>query len=69
MTMHKTKGWNLLAVGWRDGVLTCEFPGGRQYRYAGVPEEECAKLIRSPFPDKLFTSNIKGKYTAERIDA
>lgn len=64
--MQSTKGYNLLAVGWRYGTLVCQFPGGK-YKYDGVPEAECQKLIRSIYPDKLFTQTISKKYRGERI--
>lgn len=63
--MYATKGRNLIGVGWRDGVLRCAFAGKdghRFYSYAAVAEAEFNKLRRSPFPDKLFYTNIKGKY-------
>jgi hypothetical protein len=64
--MHATKGHNLVGVGWGNGVLRCAFAGKegkRFYRYSNVPEAEFVKLRNSPFPDRLFTSNIKGKFT------
>jgi hypothetical protein len=67
-SMHATRGTNLIAVGWRDGVLRCAFAskaGARFYEYPGVPEAEFIKLRNSPYPDRLFTTNIKGKFTAQ----
>ena len=62
-----TKGRNLLRVGWRDGVLYATFTSGpKVYEYPGVPHEEYFKLTRSPFPDKLFFTNIKGKFEAAK---
>lgn len=64
--MHATKGHNLIGVGWEDGVLRCAFAGKdgkRFYRYGNVPEAEFVKLRNSPFPDRIFTTNIKAKYT------
>lgn len=68
-TMQITKGTNVIAVGWRDGTLRVCFAGknGATFgRYTGVPEAEKEKLLRSPFPDKLFFTNIKGKFPYER---
>ena len=62
-----TKGRNLLRVGWRDGVLYATFTSGPKiYEYPGVPHAEYFKLTRSPFPDKLFFTNIKGKFEAAK---
>jgi hypothetical protein len=65
-----TKGRNLTAVGWRDGTLRCVFERERNnisiYTYAGVPKEEYEKLLRSPYPDRLHSTNIKGKYACTK---
>jgi KTSC domain len=58
---------NLEAAGWCDGVLRVRFREGRLYDYAGVPEEEFKKLLRVPFPDRLFSTNIKAKFHCERV--
>lgn len=65
-----TKGRNLTAVGWRNGILRCVFERERNnisiYAYGDkenpVPKEEYLKLLKSPFPDKLFTQIVKSKY-------
>lgn len=66
--MFATRGTNLIAVGWENGTLRCAFAGkdgARFYRYSGVPEAEKEKLLKSPYPDRLFTTNIKGKFPVE----
>lgn len=63
--MFATRGRNLIAVGWKEGVLRCAFAGkdgAKFYCYDGVPEAEFVKLKNSPFPDRLFSTNCKGKY-------
>ena len=71
--MYATRGRNLIAVGWQDGILRCVFASKedkRIYRYGSaehpVPKEEYEKLLNVPFPDKLFVTNIKGKFPTER---
>lgn len=64
--MHRTKGRNLLYVGWENGNLHCTFPGGR-YIYKNIPECEFDKLRKNPYPDKLFTLIVKSKYEVEKI--
>lgn len=67
--MHATRGTNLIAVGWENGTLRCAFAsktGARFYKYFGVPEAEFEKLRKSPYPDRLFASNIKNKFKSER---
>jgi KTSC domain len=62
--MYALKGHNVIAAGWRDGVLRVAFAGkggARFYQYHGVPEAEFVKLRNSPYPDRLFTTNIKNK--------
>ena len=69
--MEATRGKNLIGVGWRDGVLRCAFAsksGPRFYRSASipVPVEVFQKLLKVPFPDKLYGQIVKGKYPMER---
>jgi len=56
----------LIAVGWEDGVLICQFKTAK-YSYAGVPEAEFIKLRRSPFVYRIFTTNIKGKFPYTKV--
>lgn len=59
---------NLQSVGWDNFVLQVEFRGSRRYQFGGVPEEIKDKLLRSPFPDSLFSKIVKGKFVSARID-
>lgn len=62
--MVLTKGRNVIKVGWSNDTLYTEFADGRTYSTLGVPKEEFFKLTRSPFPDKLYATNIRGKYSS-----
>ena len=65
--MFALKGRNVIAAGWQGGTLRVAFAskeGARFWRYKGVPEAEFEKLKHVPYPDKIFTSNIKGKLDA-----
>lgn len=66
MRMQKTRGKNLIYVGFENGTLRAMFKHG-QYDYSGVPEVEFLKLLKVPFPDKLFVTNIKGKYPVKKV--
>ena len=57
----------LIAVGWYDGVLVCQFKTAK-WSYVGVPEAEVIKLRNSPFAYRLFTLNIKGKFPATKLE-
>ena len=57
----------LLSVGWDDGVLVCQFKTAK-WSYAGVPEAEFVKLRRVPYAYRIFTTNIKGKYPATKLE-
>ena len=57
----------LIAVGWDDGVLVCQFKTAK-WGYAGVPEAEFVKLKRVPYAYRIFISNIKGKYPATKLE-
>jgi hypothetical protein len=66
------KANNLFAVGWEKGILLVQFTNGGDYRFGNgenpVPEEVKDKILRSPYPDKLFTQLVpKGKYPSERV--
>lgn len=72
-SMTATRGRNIIAVGWKDGILRCAFAakeGARFYRYGDkehrVPEAEKFKFVNSPFPDRLVATNLKGKYPVQR---
>lgn len=56
----------IIAVGWDDGVLVCQFKTAK-WSYAGVPEAEFVKLRRSPFAYRIFTLNIKNKFPATKV--
>ncbi len=56
----------LIAVGWDDGVLVCQFKTAK-WSYAGVPEAEFIKLRRSPFAYRIFTTNIKNKFPGTKV--
>jgi len=56
----------LLTVGWRDGVLVCQFAKGKG-SYAGVPEAEFIKLRNVPFVYRILTTNIKNKYPYTKL--
>lgn len=62
--MFAIKGRNVIAAGWQNGVLRLAFAGkggAKFWRYKGVPEAEFEKLKRVPYPDRIFTINIKNK--------
>ena len=62
--MYALKGHNVIAAGFVGGTLRVAFAsknGARFYCYEGVPEAEFIKLRNSPYPDRLFTTNIKNK--------
>ena len=57
----------LIAVGWDDGVLVCQFKTAK-WSYAGVPEAEVIKLKNSPFAYHIFARNIKHKYPGTKME-
>ena len=67
MTAVRGRRANLQSVGWENFFLEVEFRGGRRYRFGGVPEEVCQKLLRTPFPDALFQRIVRRKYVSERV--
>ena len=63
------KARNLRAVGWADGYMVVRFwTGPTQWIYGpNIPEDERDKLLRVPYPDKIFDSNIKSKFRAYKV--
>jgi hypothetical protein len=59
----------LLAVGYDavEGFLVCKFKTA-EWMYKGVPEAEFMKLRNSPYAYRIFTTNIKGKYPAMKLE-
>jgi len=59
--------YQLLAAGWDDGTLVCQFKTAK-WAYAGVPEAEYLKLRNSPYAYRIFNTNIKNKFTATKLE-
>jgi len=63
------KARNLDCIGWTDGYLLVRFKG-RSDRYIygpDIPQEEYDKLLRVPYPDRIFTSNISKKFKCHKV--
>jgi hypothetical protein len=61
--MEVPRGKNLYRVGWKAGLLTVQFRGRPTiYIYGpGVERKDAEKLLRVPYPDKLF-QQLKAKH-------
>lgn len=70
MDMQNVRGArrNLVSVGWEHNILRVHFAHGQTYQYGGVPQDVRDKLLRVPYPDKLFSQLVRGKYVSERVD-
>lgn len=53
---------------WSEGEMKISFKGGQQYRYSDVPLEEFHSLCEAESGGKFFHSNVRGKYTTEKIE-
>jgi len=56
----------LVAVGWLDGVLRCQFKTAL-WAHEGVPEEKYQSLRHVPYAYSLFTKSIKSKFPAKKV--
>lgn len=65
---HLPKARNLRDVGWADGYMLVRFRSKPTLWIYGpdIPAEELPKLLRVPYPDKLFTQNIKNKFRCHK---
>ena len=63
------KARNLGTVGWWAGYFTVKFKGRPTWYIFGpnVPEAELLKIVKNPFPDRIFTTNIKNKYQCHKV--
>ena len=64
-----SKARNLSWVGWWNGYLVVCFRGrGTNYIFGpAIPEAEFDKIVKNPFPDRIFTTNIKNKYQCFKV--
>ena len=63
------KARNLDLIGWSEGYVLVQFKGRSQQWIYGpaIPEDEVAKVLRVPYPDKIFTLCIKNKFKCHKI--
>ena len=54
--------------GYEDRVLTIEFTNGSIYKYNDVPENVYDALMTADSVGSYFHHNIKGKYTAKKVE-
>jgi hypothetical protein len=60
---------NLDAIAWHDGYMLVRFKG-RPDRYVfgpSIPRAEFDKVLANPYPDRLFTTNIKNKFQCHKV--
>jgi hypothetical protein len=56
LNMRLTKGHGIIRVDWQDGTLYVEFGSSpKVYEYPECPEVWCINLLKSPYPDHLWT--------------
>lgn len=63
------KAKNLDRIGWTNGYMLVQFKG-RPDRWVygpAIPEVELQKILRVPYPDKIFTTNIKNKFKCAKV--
>ena len=65
------RGKNLHLIGWNSGYLLVKFRGRAQQYVFGpdIPEAEFANILSNPFPDRIFTTNIKSKFQCAKLGA
>ncbi len=63
------KAKNLHLIGWTDGYVMVQFRGrpDRWIYGPAIPQTEVEKVIKNPFPDRLFTTNIKNKFRCHKV--
>ena len=65
------RGKNLSVIGWAEGYLLVRFKGrGTLYVYGpNIPEDTVGRLLKVPYPDKLFTQwRDKGGWQCHKVE-
>ena|ERR1019366_709064 len=57
----------LLAVGWSEGILACQFSTAK-WNYRDVPEEKYLSIRKVPYAYSYFTKQIKGQYPGMKVE-
>lgn len=57
----------LIAVGWDDGKLVCQWAKGKGF-HTGVPEEKFLTLRRVPWAYNYYVKTIKGKFPYTKME-
>lgn len=67
--MIETSSSCIRAVGYNraGGALTVEFPGGRRYVYAGVPESLVKRLLWARSRGRFFSQHIRPLYRGRPV--
>jgi hypothetical protein len=58
--------FQLLAVGYADGVLVCQWSKGKGL-HRGVPEDVYQKLRTARFAYRQYQLTVKGKFPYEKV--
>lgn len=60
---------NLRFIGWNGGYVLAQYRGhDDQYIYGpDCPQSEVEKVMKNPFPDRIFTSCIKNKFKCHKV--
>lgn len=64
-----SKAHNLHFIGWTNGYVMVEFRGKPdRYIYGpDIPRSEVDKVLRNPYPDRIFETCIKRKYKCYKV--
>ena len=63
------KAKNLDLIGWTGGYMLVQIKGRPQQYVFGpnIPEAEEDKIIKNPYPDRLFQVNVRNKFKCHKI--
>jgi hypothetical protein len=63
------KARNLAEFAWVDGYMLVRFQlRGQLYVFGPeIPQNEEEKILKNPFPDRIFTTNIKNKFKCFKV--
>jgi hypothetical protein len=64
-----TRGRNLHRIAFANGYMLVQFRGRPDQYIFGpdIPDSELDKILKNPYPDRLFTTNIKNKFKCAKV--
>jgi hypothetical protein len=67
MTRTPVQSSAIVSIGYEGGVLEVEYPGGRVYQHAGVPQEKYDELMAAESKGRAINA-LRAEYPGSRVE-